>query len=195
MTGRPDHHLEEFWLSFKDSIIPYIDHNRVREINEISEHLNGLKSSEQYQSIEKSIYTYLKQMIYYFITNNMYYQAKILKTNIKRWTRITVVHTGKPKPKTNKHTAILDIYLKVAHTSDEILKDLIFCYAYSPSHKYLVSIVNQSIRKEQTGIIEKLIPYIDIKAFVKPDSRYAKFNAQQLAQVKSRKLIKHLQPI
>ena len=201
-TEESDKHLEDFWLSFKDSIYSYLDESQKRHINNTSVKLNGLKANEQYHKIlkiEQTIYEYLEKMSKYFVANDMDYQASILKTNIKRWNKLSssiykeIDILEEEDYNLNIGFDILDIYLKCARKNKTALKDLICLYAQNPSNSYLILIVNQAIREENYGVIEKLRPYINIKKFLKHDSYYHN-DLTKLHQVKIRKLINHLEP-
>lgn len=85
-----DAHLEEFWLSFKQSMINfYKDHSYIkRPIDLWSQQLNIYQSRKKYQKIEESIHEFMSLYAMDVIRFGNFHTAHILDTNIKRWNRI-----------------------------------------------------------------------------------------------------------
>ena len=87
----PDHHIEDFWLSFKTSMINFYNQYKYikRPIDYWSDNLNKLQKNKDYQSIEVNIRDYMSLYAIDLLRCNSTYHVGILTTNIKRWNIIS----------------------------------------------------------------------------------------------------------
>lgn len=88
-TEKPDKEIEYFWLTFKKSIHPYVDKHEQNNIKKISDTLNKLQKEEQYNQIEYFISKYLHDICFSILMTKDFTEIDHLKTNIKRWERIS----------------------------------------------------------------------------------------------------------
>jgi hypothetical protein len=87
---RPDYELEEFYLSFKKSMINfYKKHTFNRPINDWSDRLNNLQAKKNYYEIHKLIHKIISLYAIDLMRVCDAYNAGILDTNIKRFNRIS----------------------------------------------------------------------------------------------------------
>jgi hypothetical protein len=87
----PDHHIEEFWISFKRSMNNFYEEFKCpsRPINFWSNNLNELQKNHDYKLIEINIRDYMSLYAIDLLRNNTIYHIGILITNIKRWNNIS----------------------------------------------------------------------------------------------------------
>ena len=89
----PDYHIEEFWYSFKNSIINFYTSIKKSyiHVNNWSSLLNLLKKEKKYLEIEKNILEFMGIYALELMKNkNTLYYDEILITNIKRWDRLSL---------------------------------------------------------------------------------------------------------
>jgi len=126
----PDYHLEEFWISFKDSMLNYckitkISFNFENHIILYSHNLNILKTNKKYNEIEKNISEFIMEYAILLVKTNKNCNSHdtILLTNIKRWSKISNNFN-------DKYNNILIIFMiNIALKEDNINNiDIIKCY-------------------------------------------------------------------
>ena len=128
----PDYHLEEFWLSFKNSIINYCKYigksllDFEKTIILYSDNLNKLQNEKKYDEIETNIYIFLIKYALLLIKTNlscMPFHDLILILNIKRWKKISKTISNEEY---NKIIIILTINLEIKKNNINV--DIIKCY-------------------------------------------------------------------
>ena len=87
----PDHHIEEFWLNFKNSMNNFYNATKSisRPITLWSDNLNNLQKNKQYDIIEKCIRDYISLYAIDILRCHGNYYFNILYINIKRWNVIS----------------------------------------------------------------------------------------------------------
>ena len=88
----PDYQLEEFWLSFKLSIINFftIIKKDCSIVEKWSKYLNSLKEQKKYLEIEECICYYICEYAFYLIKfSDSDYYDDILITNMHRWNNLS----------------------------------------------------------------------------------------------------------
>lgn len=93
----PDAHLEQFWITFKDSIknlyrSKRMNTDQIECLDAVSKHLNTLQKEKKYKEIETQINAYIINFSKIVIKYGDLYYASLFKTNLKRWKNITT-HT------------------------------------------------------------------------------------------------------
>lgn len=88
-SNKPDREMEFFWLTFKDSIIPFMLPHEIDNINNISNLLNQLQESGQYDEIRRYIMTHIEEIGWRIMEKKSFQAADHLKTNIKRWYKLS----------------------------------------------------------------------------------------------------------
>ncbi len=143
----PDYHIEEFWYSFKHSIINfYISIRKPYEhIHNWSSLLNSLKKEKKYLEIEKNILEFMGIYALELMKNkNTLYYDEILITNIKRWNKLSIKFNFSTSI---NHTKIIHLFFVIKEIKSD--KNLI---------NYLEGIINQ---------IDKILETSDFDQFIK----------------------------
>lgn len=176
-SDNPDKEIEYFWLTFKNSIQPYVNKEERENITQISDRLNELQKSRQYNKIETFISKYLHDICYSILMTKNYTEIDHLKTNIKRWEKIS-------KHDIFDSTDLVGAMLKIASSiktrknknKNEIL-DLIadWCKENQYKHKYtgyefIEKIIMISINNGYYGTLDKLSKAIYLYQYVKIDT-------------------------
>ena len=192
MEHKPDYHIEKFWLSFKDSMGNFYKFLKVRRpIDEWSEQLNRLQKNKKYLVIEEKIRNY---MCLYAIDlmrlDWIGHDSDILKTNIKRWNKISSCHLNIQS--NNKYHNVVfvlfDIYCSLVNRKDnkEILK------VFSEVELFIVyqdftSLIEFAVKTKMYSIIDKLYQYCDISKKIKDI-----YNIEEIPTLKTKKLVNFL---
>lgn len=94
LTNRPDHDIESFWLTFKQSMTNFYALKTIpaRDIQKWSDNLNLLQLEQRYSRIEKQIYNYITLYGLDLLRSGSRYHLGILITNIRRWDKIAAKH-------------------------------------------------------------------------------------------------------
>lgn len=88
----PDHHIEQYWLGFKNSMENFYSINMSvfsRNIIKWSDNLNKLQKEKKYELIEQYIRDYMICYGLDVIRSGNSYHLRILGSNIKRWNNIS----------------------------------------------------------------------------------------------------------
>ena len=192
-SDNPDNKLEFFWLTFKDSIRNYLNDEERYELLEISKKLNDLQQEKRYEEIEEYIKSHIEKVGYGMIINDDYYKAGHLKTNIKRWKKLTGCSIY---PNNNTFYCLLLIFINLSQgkyrdrCEVEEMKDCIRKYSLNTmDNTKLIKLMNLSIRHKMHSNIDKLRNILDIGAFIKDEKIKLKNN---FVNTKSNKLCKYL---
>jgi hypothetical protein len=87
----PDYEIEQYWLLLKDSMINFYKQTQCnsRPIRDWSNYLNLLQKEKLYTEIEMNIRNYISLFAIDVLRNVNLYHLDILKTNIKRWNKLS----------------------------------------------------------------------------------------------------------
>lgn len=114
----PDADIEEFWLSFKQSMLNFyeVNKNLERPIKYWSNVLNKFQKNQNYEKIEEHIQKYISLYAIDLLRTNSSYDIQILITNISRWNKLTFKYAFSIKEKTysNFIFVLVDIYKTLA---------------------------------------------------------------------------------
>jgi hypothetical protein len=163
----PDHHIEEFWLSFKTSMLNFYNQYTTtynsRPIVFWSENLNKLQKNKDYQYIETNIRDYMSLYAIDLLRYNAHYHIGILISNIKRWNLISNRRFDMSDVKyINIVFLLLDIYNILTNkcsTSDketEILFSMVEIYIIHEDFKIFI---DYAINHNKPSIIDKINEY------------------------------------
>ena len=164
----PDHHIEEFWLSFKTSMINFYNQYKNttclnRPIDYWSDNLNKLQKNKDYQLIEVNIRDYMSLYAIDLLRTNSNYHIGILTTNIKRWNIISDSRFDMCDIKyINIVFLLLDIYniltnkCSISDKEIEILFSMIEIYIIHEDFKIFI---DYAILNNKPGIIDKIKDY------------------------------------
>ena len=165
---KPDYEIEQFWFGLKNSMNNFYEQKNIlnRPIKLWSTNLNNLQKKEKYDMIEKNIRNYISLYGIDVMKTNEMYHFGILKTNIKRWNKISK-HYNFIKLDSKKYYNIIffiiDIYETLYNKLDK-LELLIFSSEIElliiyEDFNYLIDIC---IKYELPSIIEKVSKYINV---------------------------------
>ena len=162
-----DHELEEFYLTFKQSMINfYLRHSFIRPIAAWSERLNHLQSKKKYDKIQKLIIKIISLYAIDLMRTCDGYNAGILETNIKRFNRIckninALENTVELIKYDNNIVFLLfDIFRSVINTDgiDE-LKPLFVQVELYLLHEDYTPLIEYAMNNNKLNILEKLFKY------------------------------------
>lgn len=168
---KPDFEIEQFWLGLKNSMINfYINKIIKRPIKDWSNRLNLLQKQEKYNEIEMNIRNYISLYGIDLIRIDDCYHFGILKTNIKRWNKISKQYGFNIKENKMYYNLIfllIDIYdtLKKKLNKDEfyIFFSQIELLIMYEDFNYLIEIC---IKYKISSVLDKLNDYINIYNFI-----------------------------
>lgn len=163
---KPDHDIEQFWLSFKHSMFNFYDRTGVRvmparPISEWSDRLNRLQKVAKYEIIEQNIYNFMTLYGIDLLRVGDRYHLAILITNIKRWNKIAAkypFHDGTGESDCNLIFILLEI------VNNFIKCGLEFGNLFSDIELYLIhedytNLLDFAIKHNKPVIIDKLMTF------------------------------------
>jgi len=162
-NNKPDYELEEFYLSFKQSMINFYKHHSfTRPINDWSNRLNDLQEKKDYYKIHKLIQKIISLYAIDLMRVCDTYNAGILETNIKRFNRISDTLDGMEHINYDYNIVfvLFNIFktLLKSQSIDEI-KEL-----FNQSDLYLIyedytKLITYSVDNNKLSILDKLFKY------------------------------------
>ena len=162
-----DHELEEFYLTFKQSMINfYLRHSFSRPISKWSERLNHLQSKKKYDKIQKLIVKIISLYAIDLMRTCDGYNAGILETNIKRFNRICKNINALEdtveliKYDNNIVFLLFDIFRSVINTDgiDE-LRPLFVQVELYLLHEDYTPLIEYAMNNNKLNILDKLFKY------------------------------------
>jgi hypothetical protein len=170
---KPDHHIEQFWLTFKNSINSFLDEDGIYETNYVSNILNKLQKKEKYSMIETYISDHIERVGYRILYKDDFYRASHIDTNLKRWTKITTLYgfTGTNICETHGvFYNLLKIYLSIKNGKESDAKNkvvnLIKEYSVKRSNHILHKILDLSVDNRLEGVIVRIIKIVDLELYL-----------------------------
>jgi hypothetical protein len=187
---RPDYEIEQFWLGLKQSMKNFYGKTNIRPIKYWSDKLNLLQKEENYDDIEKNIRNYMSLFGIDIMRHRDEYSLHILKTNIKRWSRLSNYYDFiRCKDKYyNIIFLLIDIF-------ENLLKNLPFNefnIFYQQIELIIIynnfeDLIKLCIKYNIGKVIDKLNLYIDVENIV---NRMYKINLPQ--RISGEKMIKYI---
>jgi hypothetical protein len=161
MNILPDHDIECFWLSFKQSMNNFYALKTLpsRNIQGWSDSLNQLQANGKYSKIEKQIYNYITLYGLDLLRSGSRYHLSILITNIRRWDKLAASHKIlQSTHEDNIVTILLEIVASFIKSGTEFdgLFDDIELYMI---HEDYTKLVTYSIKHGKLVILDRLIKY------------------------------------
>uniref|UniRef100_A0A6C0BTN4 Uncharacterized protein n=1 Tax=viral metagenome TaxID=1070528 RepID=A0A6C0BTN4_9ZZZZ len=162
-----DHDIEQFWLSFKQSMLNFYgitEHNILkRPIEKWSDSLNSLQREKRYTDIEESIKHYISLYAMDLIRCCNHYHMRILNTNINRWNKVAAnnkcLQEDDEKTYFNCVFMLIDICLSMLENGNKDAKDLFSQYElYILNHDYSI-LINYAVAHKKIGMLDKLLKY------------------------------------
>ena len=169
----PDHDIEEFWLSFKQSMIHFYNEHKIppHPIVEWSSILNNFQSQKLYLEIEEHIRKYLTLYAIDIMKfnglrekSNLTYHPHILISNIKRWNKLSKFYNfvNNDKKYYNKVFLLLDIYKSmIKHHNKDIIPIFNQPKLFLSNEDFSV-LIKYSIENNLPSILSKLNTCYDV---------------------------------
>lgn len=186
---KPDFLVEQFWLSFKDSLYNFYSKCPLnRPINLWSMNLNNLQSQKKYQEIEKLIRDYLILVSIDMMRHGDQYHTNILNSNIKRWNKISEKFSWREtniNNYSNKVFCLFSIYnlLLKKKCQDKSLELFQQVEIYLLNNNYS-NLLKYAIETNQGSIIDKIWKVHDITKLINE-----LYNVKLSNKIKGKKLI------
>jgi hypothetical protein len=169
----PDHDIEAFWLSFKQSMIHFYNEHKIppHPIVEWSSILNNFQSQKLYLEIEDHIRKYLTLYSIDVMkfngsreNSNLTYHPHILMSNIKRWNELSKFYNfvNDDKKYYNKVFLLLDIYkTMIKHHNKDIIPIFNQPELFLSNEDFSI-LIKYSIENNLPSILSKLNTYYDV---------------------------------
>jgi hypothetical protein len=158
---RPDHDIEQFWLSFKQSMTNFYALKIIpaRDIPSWSEKLNLLQSEQRYSRIEKQIYNYITLYGLDVLRSGSRYYLGILISNIRRWDKIAARHKIL---QSNHEDNIITILLEIA--ASFIKSGAEFDGLFNDPELYIINddytrLIDYALKHGKAAILDRLIKF------------------------------------
>lgn len=158
---KPDHDIEQFWLSLKQSMINFYSLKLIpsRDINSWSTTLNQLQFAKRYSRIEKQIYNYITLYGLDLLRSGSRYHIGILITNIRRWDKLSAQHKIlQSDHEDNIITILLEIaasFIKSGTEFDGLFNDIELYLIHDDYSK----LIDYALKHRKTAILDRLIKY------------------------------------
>lgn len=198
----PDHDIEQFWLSFKQSMNNFysVSNYKIlyRPIERWSNQLNVYQSEKKYIEIEEAIMQYITLYAMDLLKSCNTYYIDILRSNIKRWNKISEKYKCQFGENDDKKTyyncifMLIDICPLVIEGED--LKFLLSEYElYILNHDYS-SLIHYALEHNKIGMLDKLLKYdyygtLSVIGITDEDTQHNKWSAKKLISKKIEMLI------
>jgi hypothetical protein len=170
MSNKPDFLIEDFWLSFKKSMVNFYENKSYkRPIQFWSSELNRLQNKQKYELIENNIRNYISLYAIDLMKYNNTYNTDILITNVKRWNKISKKYNF-DKSDSMYHNIIfllLDIYKILMFELDNKIKNLFSQVELFIIYQDFSTLIDYSIEKNKDSIIDKLNNFTKINNLIK----------------------------
>jgi hypothetical protein len=184
----PDYEIEMYWFGLKQSMINfYKDKNINRPIKLWSENLNELQKNKQYSIIEEYIRDYISLYAIDLIKSINSYHSSILKTNIKRWNKISHKYNFNESNTTQNTIFILFlIYEDIIEKNnfDDIIINIFLEIELTILYRNYNDLIKYSVVNNKPMILKKLNTIIDIKKELKKlynfDDKYYNYGFDKL---------------
>jgi hypothetical protein len=153
-----DQEMEQFYIRFRDSMKNfYSKHSFTRPLKEWSEKLNILQREGKYVEIRNTIIKIISLYATDLMRTGDDYNAGILETNIKRWTKIS----GSNISNSNIVFVLLDIFTSLGKRVKEIpdYKFLFFQIELYLLYQDLTLLIEYSVDNNLPSIVDKLLKF------------------------------------
>lgn len=216
---KEDADIEFFWLTFKDSVINYLDKKTQTKIQDLSDTLNQLQLEKKYEEIQKIISNNLDEIAWRHVLTHDSYHGCHLITNLKRWRTIS----GKKLPRNELAFASLIVmihynekYLKYFYQKNdkseddkikqsvlkeilERLSDLAFEFVKDDAtdeskDKAIIKIINYGIENKLESLIHHMYKCVNLTLFLKDKNDTVALKMISSKNGKARKILKILKP-
>lgn len=153
-----DHEMEQFYIRFRDSMKNfYSQHSFTRPLKEWSEKLNNLQRERKYNEIRDTIVKIISLYATDLMRTGDNYNAGILATNIKRWSKISGMNISN----SNIVFVLLDIFTTLGKRDKEIpdYKFLFYQIELYLLYQDFSLLIEYSVSNNLPSIIEKLLKF------------------------------------
>lgn len=198
----PDHEIEQYWLSFKQSMLNFYSAKHVmsRPIDQWSAKLNRLQTQQKYTEIEAHIKNYLSLYGLDVLRTESQYYINILITNLKRWDKIARSYKFFAGEDGEKNLVI--ILLEIAYSllkKNKNIQGLFIDVELYLLYEDFGKLLEYAMDNNAVGIIDKLMSYDPMNVLHKVNDIYGTCIEYKVASLLSgKKIIKiindHLHP-
>lgn len=162
----PDYEIEQFWLSFKKSMINFYNQYNLqhRPIDLWSDKLNELQNKKLYLQIEEKIRNYLTLYaidVMRFNQNIDSFHIHILITNIKRYKKLCNISV-----KVKYHNIIfmlVDIYKSMCKTEDKSIVNIFNQLELFILYEDFTVLIEYAIKNNLPSILNNINTQYDLK--------------------------------
>jgi hypothetical protein len=186
----PDYEIEQYWLGLKKSMINFYENkNYSRPIIAWSNNLNKLQKLKKYELIEDNIKNYISLYAIDLIKSVDMYHSRILKTNIKRWNKISNKYNFNIISTTQNIIFVLFlIYIELTEKNvDSNILNIFYEIELTILYKNYNSLIKYCVENNKPTILEKLNKIIDIKNILKNiynlDDKYKDYGFKKIIQI------------
>ena len=165
--NNPDHHIEQYWLDFKQSMINFYNaHNMPpRPYNIWSANLNKLQQDTLYDIIETNIRDYISLYAIDVLRFQSNYHMGILVTNIKRWNELSTKYNfNSPEKYVNMIFLLIDIYNTITNKCtliDDDIKSLFSMIELYILYDNFNVLIDYAITHKKQSMLDKIRLYCD----------------------------------
>ena len=171
-------------------MINFYDDKKInRPINLWSDNLNELQKNKQYNLIEEHIRDYISLYAIDLIKSMNNYHSRILKTNIKRWNKISNKYNfNEPNTTQNTIFILFLIYEDFIEkdTFDNRIINIFLEIELTILYKNYNDLIKYAVSFSKSNILKKLDTIIDIKKELKKiynfDEKYYNYGFDKLLQ-------------
>lgn len=184
----PDYEIEQYWFGLKQSMINFYQDKKInRPIKIWSENLNELQKNKQYHLIEEHIRDYISLYAIDLIKSINSYHSNILKTNIKRWNKISTKYNfNEPNTTQNTIFILFLIYEDIVEKNmvDNKIINIFLEIELTILYKNYNYLIKYAVKYGKPNILKKLDTVIDIKKELKKiynfDEKYYNYGFNKL---------------
>ncbi len=168
MDDAPDHHIEQFWLSFKQSMNNFYGLKEyavlLRPIQKWSTQLNLLQGQRRYADIEEAIMQYISLYAMDLLKVCNLYYINILTTNIKRWNKVANTFKCEFGEKDTKSYyncvfMLLDVCHLLLDNGNPDVADLFSQYELCVLNHDYSHLILYAVEHNKIGMLDKLLKY------------------------------------
>jgi len=166
--NNPDYEIESFWLSFKKSMNNYYSYtNTYRPIEYWSEQLNLLQQNKNYDEIQNKIKNYISLYAIDILRCSSGYNIDILKTNIKRWNKISLKYNFNNKKYENIIFLLLDIFNIINDIDSTKCKIIYSQIELLILYEDFNDLIDFAIKHQKPSLLDKINNYSNINKIIK----------------------------
>jgi hypothetical protein len=167
-----DYEIEQYWFLLKDSMINFytLTNFTTRPIKDWSNYLNILQKDKLYTEIEINIQNYISLFAIDVLRNVNSYHLDILKTNIKRWNKLSSnSNFNFSKTTEKKYYNIIFLLIDIFNNLEKKLPINLFTKIYTEIELILIyedfnHLVDLAIEYNIPSVLDKIWSFANINS-------------------------------